>query len=292
VLGAIALGAAAACAQDLEPRAYSPSPKGTNFALVAYSYVTGDVVFDPSLPFSNVQAHLNGLALGYGHTFGLFGHSASAAIAVPYAWGTISGDVGERSRSIYRSGLADLKLRFTSSLIGGPALTPMEFAQRHPRPTLGMSLVLTAPTGQYDPAKLINISANRWAVKPELGFSHPTGRWTLEAYAGVWLYTDNDDYYGGQRRSQSPLGTFQAHVGYTFKPRLWLAGDATFYGGGSTTVNGVAKDDRQENSRLGLTLSLPLGRHYSFKASWASGVTTRIGGDFDTYGVALQRVWF
>src|SRR5262249_59337222 len=97
----------------------------------------------------------------------------------------------------------------TSSLIGGPALTPREFAQRHPRPTLGMSLVESAPTGQYDPAKLISISANRWAVKPELGLSYPAGRWTLEAYAGVWLYTDNDDFYGGQRRVQSPLATVQ-----------------------------------------------------------------------------------
>jgi hypothetical protein len=114
----------------------------------------------------------------------------------------------------------------------------------------------------------------------------------LEAYAGLWLYTDNTDFYGGSLREQSPLGTFQVHVSYTFKPRLWIAGDATFYAGGRTKLDGVRKDDRQENSRLGLTLSLPVGRRHSLKLTWANGFTTRIGGDFDTLSLAWQTLWF
>lgn len=148
-----------------------------------------------------------------------------------------------------------------------------------------------APSGQYDPAKLINIGSNRWSFKPEVGLSQPAGRWLLEAYGGVWLFTDNTDFYGGSRREQKPIGTLQAHASYTFRPRLWLAGDATYYGGGRSTLAGVVKSDVQSNSRFGLTLGLPLGRRQSLKVAWATAFTTRVGGDFDTVAVAWQMLW-
>jgi len=289
---ALVLSGERASGQELEPRAYSPNPTGAHYVLLAYGRSSGDVVFDPSLPFSDVDAKVNSTVLLYGTTFGLFGRSASAGLVGSYAWGTMSGNVAEEFRSIRRSGLADVKARLAVNLVGGPALEPREFAKRRPRTTLGTSLIVIAPTGQYDPAKLINISANRWALKPEVGLARPVGKLMLEAYAGLWLYSDNGDFYGGSQRGQSPLGTFQSHVSYTFKPRLWVAGDATFYAGGRTTLDGVRNDDRQENSRLGLTLSLPVGRRSSLKLSLANGFTTRIGGDFDTLSVAWQTLWF
>jgi len=199
--------------------------------------------------------------------------------------------VGEEFRRITRSGLGDMRARFAVNLVGGPALDMGEFVKRKPRTTLGASLVVGAPTGQYAPSKLINIGANRWAFKPELGLSHPHGRWFLELYGGAWLFTANDDFFGGQHRKQSPILSIQAHVAYTFKRRLWLSGDATFYTGGQTTVNGVKNGDRQENSRSGLTLALPVGKRHSIKLGWAKGISTRIGGDFHTFGVAWQTLW-
>ncbi|HEY6548118.1 MAG TPA: transporter, partial [Vicinamibacteria bacterium] len=260
--------------------------------LVAYGHSSGDVVFDSSLPVSDVHASVNSSAVLYGRTFGLAGRSASVGVGLPYVWGSVQGEVAEEFRRITRSGLADARLRLAVNLLGGPALEPLEFAQRRPRTTLGTSLTLQAPTGQYDPSKLINLGSNRWSLKPELGLSHPWGRLYLEVYAGAWLFTDNDDFFGGQHRQQDPIGALQLHVSYSFRPRLWVAGDATFYRGGGTTVAGVAKDDVQENSRLGLTAAFPLGRRQSVKVSWASGFTTRFGGDFQTLAVAWQLLWF
>lgn len=107
----------------------------------------------------------------------------------------------------------------------------------------------------------------------------------------MWLFGANDDFFGGLRREQEPIGTFQAHVSRTFRPRLWVAADATFYAGGRTTVDGVANPDLQRNSRIGLTLALPIGRRHSVKLTWASGFTTRVGGDFDRVAVAWQTLW-
>jgi outer membrane putative beta-barrel porin/alpha-amylase len=288
----VTVGAAAASAQELEPRAYAPNPTGANFVLLAYAHSTGDVVFDPSVPITNVSAHINASALFYGRTFGLLGRSASAAVQLPYVWGTVEGDVFEERRSVYRSGLADLRLRLTANLLGGPALAPREFAQRHPGTTLGASIVVVAPTGQYDPVKLVNVGTNRWAFKPELGLSYPAGHWFVELYGGAWLFTVNDDFFGGSRREQQPLASFQTHVSYVFRPRLWLAVDATFYTGGRTTVDGVEKADLQRNSRLGLTAAIPVKRRSALKVSWARGIMTRIGGDFDTLAVGYQFLWF
>jgi len=287
-----ALGATGVRAQELEPRAYSPNPTGANFVLMAYGHSTGDVVFDPSVPITDVNAHVNQAAVFYGRTFGLFGRSASAAIQLPYAWGTVEGNVFESRMSVHRSGLADLRLRLTSNLIGGPALAPREFAQRRPRTTLGTSLLVIAPTGQYDPSKLVNLGTNRWAFKPELGLSRPAGRWWVELYAGGWFFTENGNFFGGSRKEQKPLASFQTHVSYVVRPRLWVAGDATFYTGGRTTVDGVEKADFQRNTRLGLTVSLPVKRRGGLKASWARGVITRVGGDFTTVAVAYQFLWF
>ncbi len=228
----------------------------------------------------------------YSRTFGVFGRSASVGLAVPYLWGTVEGEVFEQHGRVRRSGLGDGRLRLSVNLVGGPALPPGEFAKRRPGSTLGASVVVSAPTGQYDPAKLINLGGNRWAVKPEVGLSHPAGRWVFEAYAGAWLFTDNPDFFGGSVREQGALGTFQAHASYTFRPRLWLAADATYYTGGRTTIGGTLRNDFQKNSRVGLTLAVPVGRRHSVKLSWATGATTRIGGDFQTLAVAWQYLWF
>lgn len=287
-----ACGAKGALSQELEPRAYSPAPTGVNFVLFAGARSTGSVLTDPSLPVENVEATIDAGVAAYGRTFGLAGHSGSIALAVPYVWAEAAGDVGEERRSVTREGIADTKLRIAVNLIGGPALTPKEFAKRTPQTTLGVSLSVSAPTGEYFPSKLINIGTNRWAFKPEIGLSIPHKKWMFDAYAGVWLFTDNSDFFGGVRREQEPMPTLQAHVSYTFRPGLWLAFDSTYYFGGETTVNGLRKADRKDNSRAGLTLSIPMARWHALKFSWSEGASTRTGNDFTTYGIAYQYTWF
>jgi len=278
-------------AQEIEPRAYSPSPMGVNFLLAVAGYSEGGVLTDPSLPVTDVEAEINALAFGYGRTFSIAGRSANFALALPYIRVDASGNIGENRRSVTREGVGDTKLRLAMNLLGAPAMTPREFSQREPKTTLGMSFSLNVPTGQYDPDRLINIGTNRWALKTELGLTQPIGKWLLEAYAGAWFFEDNDEFFGGQLREQDPLASIQAHISYTFRPRMWVALNTTYYEGGQTSLNGADKDDRQSNSRAGLTFSMPMGKDYSIKFNWSRGATTRIGSNFTTYGVGLQYAW-
>jgi Putative MetA-pathway of phenol degradation len=277
-----------ASAQELEPRAYSPNPVGVSFVVAAFARSTGGILTDPSLPVDDVEAEVDTTVLGFGHTFGIFGRSGSIGLAQPRVSGHFTGTLDGQNAEASRSGLGDTRVKFTANLFGAPALDLAEFARRTPQTTLGASLTVSAPTGEYHADKLVNVGTNRWALKPEIGLSHPLGPWTLEAIAGVWFFEDNDDFFGGRRREQEPLASVQAHVGYSFRPRLWLALNATYYDGGRTTLDGVKKDDRQSNSRYGLTLSVPVGQRQSLKLNWNDGATTRIGSDFSTWGVAWQ----
>ncbi len=295
-IGVLALAAllptARAAAQDLEPRAYSPSPVGASFVVAGYGRSDGRVMFDANAPITNAHADLNLATVGYGHIFNLAGRQASLALAAPYLWGEASGDVGEDRRTIHRSGLGDLRLRASLLLIGGPALSRQAFAARKPKPILGVSLVAVAPTGEYMPDKLINIGANRWAFKPEIGVSVPLGRWQADAYAAVWLYQDNDDYLGGKRLERDPMSAFQVHLSYTFRPGLWAAVDSTYYSGGATTTNGARDANRQENARLGMTVSVPIRQGQAMQFVASKGALTRFGGDFTSVAVTWRAVKF
>ena len=281
-----------ASAQDLEPRAYAASPVGVSFLAVVAGRSTGGIVVDPSLPVEDVRASVNSLGVGAGTTFGLFGRTALAVAAFPFAWAEATGRVGETTGHVTRTGLADPRLKLSVNLVGGRALSAGEFA-RAARPTIvGVSLTAIPPLGQYDRTKLVNLGANRWAFKPEIGVSRLIRKWTIDGYAGIWVATANDEFYPGEsHRTQRPIVALQAHVSYTARPRLWIAADGTWYSGGRTTLDGVDKADLQRNSRLGLTVSLPLPRQQSLKVSGSTGATTRVGSDFQTIAVAWQVSW-
>jgi hypothetical protein len=281
-------------AQDLEPRAYSASPVGANFVVAGFGRSSGSVIFDPSLPITDVTAHINGFTVGLGRTLGIWGRQALVTAALPYAWGDVEGNVAETRRRITRSGLTDLKAKLSVNLYGSPSLTPEEFAKPRPRtPLVAASLTVTAPTGQYDPTKLINLGTNRWAFKPEVGASLPWKRFYFDLYVGAWFFTENPRFYtGASTRRQDPLTTLQLHASYTFRPGLWLAVDSTWYGGGAARVNDGPPSARINNSRLGATLSLPVAKRQSVKFAYSTGASVRTGANFDTVSAAWQLLWF
>jgi len=279
-------------AQEMEARAYSAAPIGTNFLIFGLTNTNGTVSLDPSLPITGVKARIDTYTVGYDRTFDFLGRQASVAIAAPYVVGVLNGRVETQNQRVIRSGQGDVRIRLETILWGGPALTPAQFSQRQRTTSFGVSLTAIVPTGQYDPQRLINISSHRWACKPEIGLSQPLGNWFVDAYVGAWIFTENDDYFQGHIFSQDPFYTFQVHGGYNFRPGLWLAVDATYYTGGRTSTDGVSAHNYQTNSRYGLTLSVPLTAGFSVKLTWSKFLTGRIGADYQTIGVNLQYHWF
>ena len=147
------------------------------------------------------------------------------------------------------------------------------------------------PTGQYDNERLINLGSNRWAFRLETGISRTVRRWTFEAIATAWLYSANDDFFGGRKLEQDSIFAVQGHVIYTFRPGLWLALDFGFLDGGTTTIDGIVRNTLQRNSRTGLTFVYPLARKHGLSFAFTSGVTTSTGADYDTFAVGYQYMW-
>jgi hypothetical protein len=285
------LAAARAPAQDIEPRTYSNAPVGVSFLLAGYAYTRGGVAFDSALPLQDPELETSNALLAYAHVLDLWGKSGKVDLILPYSW--LSGSASHAGESVQRvvDGFADPRLRLSINLYGAPALRLPEFRQFEQDLIIGASLQVSAPWGQSDASRLINIGTHRWGLKPEIGISKAVGRYTFELSAAVNLFGDNKDFFGGRRRAQDPIWSGQTHVIYSFRSGLWGSLDATYYTGGETSIDGVANDDRQSNWRLGGTLALPIDLQHSFKLYASSGVSARTGNDFDLVGIAWQYRW-
>jgi hypothetical protein len=281
-------------AQDLDPRAYARVPVNMTFLVTGFGYSHGGVLTEPTLPVTDLHAAVESLSFGCGYTFRLFGQTAQVSAALPYAWAQLTGNVGGAAQSTTRSGLSDMRLRFSMLLVGAPASTRAGLAKAERHTIIGTSLTIVAPTGQYFPEKLINLGTSRWSVKPEIALSQPLGRrWLIDFYSGLWLFTKNDSFYpGNSDRTQNPMGSFQGHISYNIQTRMWAAFDMTYYTGGTSSVNGTESNDRQSNSRIGGTIVLPIGKVHSVKIAFSTGAIIRAGADFTTISVGWQTSFF
>jgi len=295
LIAAILLLASAASAfgQELEPRAYGIAPIGTTIVLASVGGTRGAILYDPSVPVADVEADLTVVTAGFGYTFALAGRQARVLALVPFASGGITGLVGGAPVRQDLSGLTDPRIRFSIGLRGAPARSAREIAAAPKRYALGLAVTVMPPLGQYDRMQVANLGYNRWAFKPELGLTQPLGRFTLEGAVGAWLFTDNTAYgTTGARKRQDALLSLQVHAIYAVTRRVWIAFDGTGFAGGETRIDRIVNPDEQRNTRLGGTLSLPLGRQQSIKFTYSTGATTRRGTDFDSFNVTWQLVRF
>ena len=294
LLSFLALGAQLS-AQDLAPRAYVITAVHSNAVTLTWSFYDGGLNFNGTIPVTNATGTYYVSILSYYHSMNFFSRSANITASLPYGVGTFQGDVSDQSRSVYRSGLLDSSFRFSVNLMGGPAMQPKEYVKWKQKRLLGLSLKVVAPTGQYSGTKLINWGSNRWAFKPEVGYSERWGHWVLDGYAGVWFYTTNSASYAGpvtKPQNEAPIGALEGHLSYDVRSRLWVSLDANFWWGGITSLSGIQNlQTKQTGSRIGATLSFPISKHQSIKFSYSNGTYISFGGYYQNVSAAWQYSW-
>ena len=286
-------------AQDLNPRAYLITPLHANAVTVGYAYFSGNLLFDGAVPITGATGKINVPSVGYYRALNFFGRSANFTAVLPYSVGNYHGTVTGIEASAYRSGLLDSSYRFSVNLKGGPAMDAREFIKWKQKTIIGASVKVVAPTGQYDPTKLLNNGSNRWAFKTELGYSERWGHWVLDAYGAGWFFTTNPEFYshnavnpGNISQSESPIGAFEGHLSYDVRSRFWLSLDGNYWRGGTTSLNGIANPKtEQKNSRIGATVSVPISKHQALKFSYNDGAYISYGGNYQNVSVAWQYLW-
>ena len=171
-------------AQDLEPRRWGHLPTGMTVVGVGYAYTDAFVYFSPFWKVTDTTAEINSLGVSALYTFDMAGKSARVSFLLPWVSGRWEGNVNNVFETVKLHGFSDPRLRLSVNLYGAPALKGTEYTRyraQHPNNTVvGASLAVSAPLGKYDEDELINLSANRWTVRPQIGVVHNRGPWSFE----------------------------------------------------------------------------------------------------------------
>jgi hypothetical protein len=279
------LWAAQGLAQELTPRLFWPAPKDTKILVAGYAYTSGDVLFDQSIPIEGADSSFNTAILAYAQTLGLFGRTSNVLVEVPYSWGSTQGLLaGQFAQRVFSAG-GDLGVTLNVNLRGAPSMSVADFQafRANPKPLIGASLKVLAPTGHYNPNRLVNVGSNRWAAKFKLGGVMPLkSKWLLELSASAWVFGDNDDFVQG-KKEQDPVYAFETNIIKRIRPGMWASLNASYYRGGRQTIGGEPLRDWQRNMKLGGTLAFPFRRYHAIKIGYATGVITRYGNDFGQF---------
>ncbi len=281
-------------AQDLEPRFLSSMPTGGNFAIASYGYSNGNILLDNALPIEDIESQLNNIVVGYARSFRLFNRLAKFDVVIPFSFASFTGVVSNVDSATSRTGFGDPLLRISLIIIGDRAMGVREFMKHEPKKfKLAVSFRLRPPIGQYDPSKLINLGANRWAFKGSIAASYTIKKkLTFEGHLISWFFTKNKEFFNGNTIYQKPLVAAQLHISYVLKPGIWLAFSGGTSGLGETVVNGVERDDLQNNSRFGAAFAYRINKNHALKIAYTNGISTRYGADFTTLLIAYQFMWF
>jgi hypothetical protein len=283
-------------AQQLEPQRWRHLPIDTNFVGISYIHNDSDISVEPALRIEDTAMSLDTWVLGYTRTFEMFDKSARVQVFQPWRDGDWSGTVNDLAVAINREGLADTQVRFAIDLLGAPPLKGNDYvayqATPEPKTLLGVALGIQLPTGEYMDDKLINLGTNVYTIRPEIGFVHDRGKWSFEASGSVSFFTDNDDFFNGNRLEQDPLFFVQNNLLYRFGPGLWAAAGVGYANGAETTVNGTPNNDRKENILWGFAGGYSVTPWLGLKLQYVrSDRQVDVGNDSDRYIVSLSTFW-
>jgi hypothetical protein len=273
-------------AQDLEPRRWGHLPTGMTVIGVGYGYTDSFVYFSPFWKITDATAEINSFGVSALYTFDMAGKSARISFFLPYLSGRWAGNVDNEYDSVKLHGFSDPRLRMSVNLYGAPALKGTKFTRyraQHPTNTVvGASLAVSIPLGQYDEDELVNLSSNRWTVRPQIGVVHSHGPWSFELTGSLFLFSNNNNFIDNTRLEQKTMYSAQAHVIYDFKPGLW-ASLSTGYGTGGRVYLEKEKTAFEVNNWLwAASFGFPIGKSQSVKLVWLSGRTQNdVGRDSD-----------
>jgi hypothetical protein len=276
-----------ALAQDLEPRRWTPLPPGLNVIGVGYVRTEGDVFFDPVLKIENAEVAGHTVVLSYVRSFAIGKKLARFDMLLPWQNMRWAGLLDGVPATASRVGLADPWVRLSVILAGAPASGNSQNKSAKSNTIIGAAIAVQLPLGEYFDDKLLNLGQNRVVIRPQIGVLHTRGQWSYELTGSVFLYGDNDDFFGGSTVEKDPLYAVQAHLIHTFEKRgYWAALSAGYGRGGSATVDGIASNNSKRLFLSALAVGVPIRKNQGIKFAYISQ-RTNTSNDADTDSLAI-----
>jgi hypothetical protein len=279
-------------AQFAEARHYVNAPVGVNQLELAYAYAHSNASIDTELIVAGARFNLNQGTITYTRYFGFVHRVAWVEASVPVA--DLSGSVSGTNVQGSTTGSGDSSYAVTALLKGGPALSADQFADYKPTTTVGVSLTISAPTGQYNPDKILNLGSHRWSFKPEMAVSHPFGaeqKWQCDVYAHAYFFTDNTSYRGREVLRQEPLPGLEGHISYLFVHNAWASIDTLYSFRGATVIDRVHQNDAQRNVTLGSEVNVSLSSRNSLVVQFEKALVHQNGPALTGFAVKYTYSW-
>ena len=275
-------------AQDLEPRRWTVFPAGMNVIGAGYARLGGDVSFDPVLQIEDATVSGQVLGLSYVRSFIVGSKVARLDVVLPWANMRWTGLLDGVPATASRVGLSDPNVRLSMILVGEK---PDALADSNT--VIGAAVAISVPFGEYFEEKLLNLGQNRIYIRPQVGVLHTRGNWSFELTGSVFLYGDNDDFYGGSTLEQDPLYAVQTHLIYAFdKPGYWAALSAGYGWDGQSTVDGHKIDDSRRLFLSALAVGVPISKRQGIKLVYLRTRTnTNKGSDIDSYSLGWSYLF-
>ncbi|WP_296316995.1 transporter [Winogradskyella sp. UBA3174] len=276
--------------QDIEPRRWNPLPLKTNVLAVGYANTSGDILFDPLLQAEDVTVKVNSIVASYIRPFKIGNKAARFDVVIPFVNATWKGLLNGVPASARRDGFSDPRIRLSVNLTGAPASTGKELQEylvSHPvNTTIGVSLAVTLPLGQYFEEKLINLGQNQFVFRPQVGFVHNWRKWSYELTGSVSFFSKNPNFSSGQDKTLDPVFALQTHLIKTFKPRYWASVSLAYGLGGQSVVNRQPNNDDRGDVQYGLAFGFPLLKKQGMKVFYIHSETVKdVGSNLNVLGL-------
>ncbi len=259
-------------AQDIEPRRWTNLPLGIKAAGVGYVYTFGDVAFDPLLEVEDATVTAHTAIASFVYPFRIGKKFARVDVLIPYSNALWEGILQGEAVRANRIGLVDPRVRLSYHILGPPALKPKELKEyftKHPvYTTLGASLAISLPIGQYSADKLINLGLNQFFFRPQIGVSHNRGLWSVELDVSAYIYTKNVNFFNDGTKDQKPIFAAQGHLIKRFNSGMWASVSSGYGIGGASRINRLSKDDERSNLLSSASVGFPIGKRQNAKVAY------------------------
>lgn len=232
-----------AAVNEVIPGDYEAPAVGINLATLYFAErkMAGPYVEGHKLTDETVTSLIT--AVKFTATVDIGGYTVCPMIALPYSVTKSNGDTISAMLGHESVGFSDVLVGATGWLINDKAKNQY----------LAATLLLFAPTGEYNPQQLLNIGENRYKSTLNIGYIQKlSDDFLIELSPELALYGTNDNSLG-RTIEQDTSYAFTTTIRYNQTPQLTLFSGFQQNYGGETIVDGVTQNDtsRMQKATLG-----------------------------------------
>lgn len=262
-----------------DPRDSINAPDGTSIFLFYYrNYYGSDLYANGTKTSNNLDFNLDMAIFRYAHFVSLGDWTWSYDVLQP---------IGDLDFTTYNTnGLGDTNF---ATHINTPYLIQTDKMKY----MMSAGFYLSAPTGDYDNSKVVNLGTNRWSYKFEYTpLILQAGKLVLEFTGDVTFYTDNNDYGAASAELETdPLFGLTTHLSYNLTDSFWIGASHYYYSGAENDVSGVNQNDQAKTQALRLTASFNVAPNVIMMLQYQTEIKKDNGVKQDYVGTRIAYIW-